>query len=60
MKKPKYDINRGRHKKHASQETRDWNAKHVHLPKTPPWMDEETAARLTELRRQINPWETPQ
>jgi phage terminase small subunit len=54
----KFDRKRGRHKKHASAETKDWNEKH--RPPTPPsWMDDETAKRLLALRREVDPWEGP-
>jgi len=61
VKEPRWDIKRGRHKKNASAETRDWNRKHL-PPKIPcpPWMDAETHLRLLELRKLIDPWENPQ
>lgn len=49
MKEPKYDIRRGRHRKRASRETREWNRDHL-IPACPPWMDRETYLQLT-LRR---------
>lgn len=52
-KEPKYDRLRGRHKKHASAETRGWNEKLP--PPPPPWMDAETARKLYALRRQVEP-----
>lgn len=54
----KFDRKRGRHKKRASLETRDWNANH-HTPTVadaPPWMDADTARKLLDLRRAVDPW----
>ena len=48
-KEPKWDIKRGRHRKHASQETQGWNREHL-IPECPSWMDRETYLKLTELR----------
>lgn len=48
-KEPKHDIKRGRHKKRASRETREWEEQHL-PPECPPWMSPETYARLRELR----------
>jgi hypothetical protein len=52
-KRKHYDIKRGRHKKHASRETREWEQ--AHLPPVPPsWMDAQTGAKLIALRRQLD------
>ena len=48
-KEPKYDLKRGRHRKHASQETQEWNRDH-RLPEQPPWMDRDTYLELMRLR----------
>jgi hypothetical protein len=58
MKVEKFDRKRGRHRKAASLETRDWNAKHLPAAlKAPSWMDAETAEKLADLRRELDPWE---
>ena len=53
----KFDRKRGRHKKAASLETRDWNEQRL-PPKQerPAWMDAETEAKLQQLRRDVDPW----
>lgn len=48
----KYDPKRGRHKKNASRETRDWNSQHL-VPKQPPWMGKEAYHKLIALRSEI-------
>jgi len=53
-KLPKHDRLRGRHKKRASAEVRDWDRR-TSCPPPPPWMDEATAAKLTRLRRDLDP-----
>jgi len=47
----KWDIRRGRHKKHASNETQEWNAHHL-IPECPPWMDRDTYHELVRLRNE--------
>jgi hypothetical protein len=49
MKSPKYDIRRGRHKKHASNETQEWNREYL-IPECPPWLDQATYLELMALR----------
>jgi hypothetical protein len=54
----KFDRKRGRHKKHASRETREYNERTK--PPTPPvWMDPDTAKKLLALRREVDPWQGP-
>lgn len=54
-KQPPYDIQRGRHRKHASAETQEWNREHL-IPECPPWMDADTYRDLVRLRNeQENP-----
>lgn len=49
MKAEKYDRRRGRHKKRASRETREWEAEHL-IPPRPPWMPSDTYVKLAEMR----------
>jgi hypothetical protein len=48
-KEPRYDIKRGRHRKHASRETQVWNTEHL-IPPCPPWLSQETYVKLIALR----------
>jgi len=52
--KVKFDWKRGRHQKHASAEVRDWDRRTA-CPEPPPWMDDETALKLMQLRREVDP-----
>lgn len=52
-KRERYDKRRGRHKKRASRETREWVALHV-APEPPPWMPADTAAELLALRKRLD------
>jgi hypothetical protein len=45
----RYDPKRGRHKKHASAETRKWDGEHL-IPKCPSWMSADTYRQLAQLR----------
>jgi hypothetical protein len=50
----KYDVLRGRHRKRASAEVRDWD-KRTAVPSRPSWMDETTWEALAKLRRELDP-----
>jgi hypothetical protein len=50
-KQPPWDIKRGRHRKHASVETQEWNREYL-IPTCPPWMDEEAYHKLVRLRNE--------
>jgi len=52
-KREHFDRKRGRHKKHASREVREWERAHL-PPQPPPWMDVQTGAKLIALRRQLD------
>ena len=58
MSEEKFDRLRGRHKKRASKETRQWEQRERERAPAPPpcWMNEETAQKLLELRKQVDPW----
>lgn len=49
----KFDRKRGRHKKAASRETRDWELEHL-APAPPPWMSLDTSRGLLNLRRRLD------
>jgi hypothetical protein len=45
---------RGRHKKARSREVKAW-VDRTECPDPPPWMDEDTHAKLAALRREVDP-----
>lgn len=45
----RHDRKRGRHKKRASRETRDWEREHL-IPPCPSWMPRSTYLALAALR----------
>jgi hypothetical protein len=53
VKRERFDRKRGRHKKRASRETREWELEHL-PPAAPPWMPPETTRQLLTLRRELD------
>lgn len=50
----KFDRLRGRHRKRASQEVRDWDRR-AQVPPRPSYMDAETHSKLAALKRELDP-----
>jgi hypothetical protein len=46
----RHDPKRGRHKKHASQETQRWNREDL-IPQCPSWMSADTYRQLAQMRQ---------